>query len=279
MSLPDRSGLSTARLGRTGLEVVRLGIGGAYEGLTVETLRAALDAGFNYIDTARAYRNGEDEKIIGAALQGRREQVVLATKTGDRTAAGAERHLHESLQALRTDYIDIWQMHYVNKPEELEAILGPGGALEFARKAQQQGKVRFVGVTGHDWQQVGRSLATGEFDTVLLWYNCAMREAEEWVFPIAQEHDVGVVVMNGSRWGKLLEVPEDWPREEWDPNEVDLYRFVLSHPAVDVAVASLKSAEQVAARLPIVRPTVPLTEEQQATLRRYGDKMRQEGRL
>jgi predicted aldo/keto reductase-like oxidoreductase len=271
--------LSTARLGRTGLEVVRLGIGGAYEGLTVETCRAALDAGLNYIDTARAYRGGEDEKIIGEALQGRRAEVILATKTGSRTAEGAEQHLHESLRALRTDYIDVWQMHHVNKQEELETVLGPGGALEFARKAQQQGLVRFVGITGHDRAQVGRNVATGEFDTVLLWYNCALREAEEWVFPIAQQRDVGVVVMNGSRWGKLLEVPDDWSRDEWDPNEVDLYRFVLTHPAVAVTVASLHSADQTAARRPLVNPFVPLTEEELAILRRYGDKMREEGRL
>jgi len=271
--------LSTARLGRTGLEVVRLGIGGAYDGLTVDSCRAALEAGLNYIDTARAYRQGKDEEIIGQALRGRREQIILATKTGKRMASEAEQELQASLQALQTDYLDLWQMHYVNTAEDLEKVLGPGGALEAARRAQERGEVRFVGITGHDWKIVGQGVATGEFDTVLCWYNCGLREAETLIFPAAQQEDVGVIVMNGSRWGKLLAAPDDWPREEWEPNEVDLYRFVLTHPAVHVAIAGLRHPAQTAARLPLVQPFVPLTATEQERLRRYGDRMRELGKL
>ncbi|MCC7263072.1 MAG: aldo/keto reductase, partial [Candidatus Latescibacteria bacterium] len=152
-------------LGRTGLEVTRLGIGGAYCE-TPEGYQAALDCGVTYVDTARAYRDGQDEEVIGRALRGRRHQLVLASKTMQRDAAGARQDLETSLRLLQTDYLDIWQLHHLNTQEEREKALGPGGALEEARRAQQEGLVRFVGVTGHDWVQIQAAVATGLFDTV-----------------------------------------------------------------------------------------------------------------
>ena len=91
-------------LGRTGIEVTRLGIGGAYC-QTVDGYRQALDCGVNYLDTARNYRNGEDEKVVGQALQKRRDQVILASKTDKRTAHAARQDLETSLRLLKTDYI------------------------------------------------------------------------------------------------------------------------------------------------------------------------------
>ena len=146
--------LPRTTLGRTGLEVTRLGIGGAYCE-SADGYRQALDTGVNYVDTARAYRDGEDEKCIGEAIRGRRDELVVATKSGARDAEGLRTDLETSLRLLQTDRIDIYQLHHLNTAEQREQALGPGGALEAAQRAREQGLIRFIGVTGHDWESGG----------------------------------------------------------------------------------------------------------------------------
>ena len=147
-------------LGRTGLVVTRLGTGGAYCE-TADGYRAALDCGVNYMDTARAYRDGDDERVIGNAIQGRRHELTIATKTAQRDAKGARQDLEISLRLLGTDYIDIYQLHHLNTAEERNRALGADGALEAVQKAREEGLIRFIGVTGHDWEQIQQAVATG----------------------------------------------------------------------------------------------------------------------
>ena len=144
-------------LGRTNLEITRFGIGGTYCE-TVDGYKAALDCGVNYVDTARSYQGGEDEKLIGQAIQGRRHELILASKSVRRDAEEAREELQTSLRALKTDYLDIFQLHHLNTEEERNQALGPGGALEAAQQAREEGLVRFIGVTGHDWVQVEQKL-------------------------------------------------------------------------------------------------------------------------
>jgi aryl-alcohol dehydrogenase-like predicted oxidoreductase len=263
--------LPTTILGRTGLKVTRLGIGGAYCE-TVEGYRAALDCGVNYIDTARVYRDGQDEEVIGRAIAGRRHNLILATKTAQRDAAGARQDLETSLRLLGTDYVDIWQLHHLNTAEERAKALGPGGALEAALKAREQGLVRYIGVTGHDWAQIAEAVATGLFDTVLCWYNCAFREAETTVFPQALAHGTGVVIMNASRNDKLFS-PEGNPAPEM------FYRYVLGHAAVHLTVMGLRNVAlfQRVARALAQRAT--LTPAERQALEAYGARLRAEGKL
>jgi len=260
-------------LGKTGLEVVRLAVGGGYK-MDADSYRTAFDMGINYIDTARVYLEGTDEEAIGKAIRGRRDQVVVATKNMARDAKGAAESLEASLRALDTDYIDIWQMHWVNTPEELAKIMAPGGALEVAWKAREEGKIRFLGVTGHDWAQVARDLATGLFDTVLLWYNCAMPEPEEMVFPIARQFNMGVVIMDTLRWGKLLTPPPGWPSDRPVPKPPDFYRFVLSHPDVHVATSGVFNLDQLRENLQAITDFRPMTPEERAWMRAYGEAAR-----
>lgn len=131
-------------LGRTSLQVTRFGVGGAYCE-SAEGYRAALDCGVRYVDTARGYRDGEDEKVIGQAIKGRRDDLILATKTVQRDAEGARRDLETSLRLLNTDHIDIYQLHHLNTEEERDRALGPGGAMETVQKAREEGLVRFIG--------------------------------------------------------------------------------------------------------------------------------------
>lgn len=266
--MPD---LPRITLGRTGLHVTRLGIGGAYCE-TPDGYRAALDAGVNYVDTARSYRNGEDEKVIGQAIQGRRDALILATKTVQRDAEGARKELETSLQTLGVDHLDIWQLHHLNTQEERERALAPGGALEAAQKAREEGLVRFIGVTGHDWPQIGQAVATGLFDTVLCWYNCAMKEPEETIFPEAVAHCTGVVIMNASRNDKLFGGPEA-------PAEEDFYRYVLSHSAVHLTIMGLRNVDRFRRIAPTLSERIPLPPSEKTVLERYGAQMRADGKL
>lgn len=258
-------------LGRTGLRVTRLGIGGAYCE-TPEGYSAALDCGVTYVDTARAYRDGQDEEVIGRAIQGRRHQLVLATKTGQRDAAGARQDLETSLRLLQTDYLDIWQIHHLNTQEEREKALGSGGAMETVAKARQEGLVRFVGVTGHDWVQIQAAVATGLFDTVLCWYNCAMKEPEQTVLPEAQKQDTGVVIMNASRNTKLFEEAGIPPREQF-------YRYVLSHPAVNLTIMGLRDVEIFRQLSAALAGSLAITPQEKADLETYGAALRAAGKL
>ena len=263
--------LPRANLGRTGLEITRFGVGGCYCE-TADGYRAALDCGVNYIDTARAYREGEDEKIIGQALQGRRHELVLASKTSRRDADGARRELETSLCALQTDHLDIYQLHHLNTEAERTQALAPGGALEAVLRAREEGLIRFIGVTGHDWLQIEQAVLSGHFDTVLCWYNCAMKEPETTVFPAAQTHDTGVVIMNASRNERLLKGPDA-------PAPTQFYRYVLNHSAVATTVMGLRHGvlfDEVAAGL---SEYVALTREEQHTLEAYGAKRRTAGLL
>jgi hypothetical protein len=262
--------LPTTTLGRTGLTVTRLGIGGAYCE-SADGYRAALDCGVNYVDTARAYRDGDDERVVGEAIAGRRHEIVLASKTQSRDAAGARKDLETSLRLLDTDYLDLWQIHYLNTQADREQVLGPGGAMETAVAAREEGLVRYIGVTGHDWTEVAKAVETGLFDTVLCWYNCAMPEPEELLFPQAMAHEMGVVIMNATRTDKLI--------TEDGPPEADFYRYVLDHPAVSLTIAGLRDLaffERVARALAERATLAPGDRER---LEDYGARMRDAGKL
>ena len=258
--------LPTTVLGRTGLTVTRLGIGGAYC-KTPAGYRKVLDAGVTYIDTAPAYQDGQDEAYIGEAITGRRHDLVVATKTMKRDASGARKELETSLRLLNTDYIDVWQTHYLNKKQDREQALGPGGALEAAVKAREQGLIRFVGVTGHAWTEISKAVATGAFDTVLCWYSCAKREPEKNVFVEAQKHNTGVIIMNATGTDKLIE-PED------SPSFANFYRYVLDHPTVKVVLRGLRDVDQFVSLAAELSVRSGLTEVERKYMELFGRRMR-----
>ena len=258
-------------LGRTGIEITRLGVGGAYCE-TADGYRQALDCGVNYLDTARAYRDGEDEKVVGEALQNRREQIILATKTGQRSGDGARRELETSLRLLRTDYIDIYQLHHLNMAEEREKAFALDGALSEVQKAKEEGLIRFIGVTGHDWKQIGLAVSTGAFDTVLCWYNCAMRDPEETVFPAASAHETGVAIMNASRNDRLF-------AESGEPSPEQFYRYVLGEQSVHLTVMGLRDVDRFCGIAAALGERATLTPEERADLEGYGAGLLASGKL
>jgi aryl-alcohol dehydrogenase-like predicted oxidoreductase len=142
-----------------------------------QTLEVLLEYGVNHIDTAHSY--GKSERLIGPWMEEHRDQFFLATKTEERTYDGAWAELETSLELLRTDHIDLWQMHLLIDEAEWETAMGPGGALEAFIEAREQGLIRFLGVTGHELVVPGmhlRSIERFDFDAVLLPYNYVLME-------------------------------------------------------------------------------------------------------
>ena len=165
-------------------------------------LDVLLRYGVNHIDTAARY--GDSELRIGPWMARHRKDFFLATKTGSRSAAEARQDIHRSLERLRVDYVDLIQLHSLAHPDDWDQAMGPGGALEAAIEAREQGLVRFIGVTGHGWTIPAmhrRSLARFDFDSVLLPYNFLMvqdrryRESFGQVLAICRERNVAVQVI------------------------------------------------------------------------------------
>lgn len=257
------------RLGRTGLQVSVVGFGGIpiialSRSQAAEVVRYAFDRGINYFDTARAYGDSEDK--IGAALKDVRDEVVIATKTHQKTKESAARAgLKQSLRNLQTDRIDLVQLHGIDSEEVLKKALGSEGSLAALEDAKKQGKIDYIGLSGHNPYVLEKALKTGRFDAVLVPLNVLDRKAAEKLIPVANELDVGVVIMKPlggcggpltyPQWGaRLLGKPEeDWPdssefvahfgREGLERAKRSL-RFVLAHE-IDTVIPGLRSVEQV----------------------------------
>lgn len=178
--------IPTQPFGRTGHASTRIIFGaaalwGADEADGERALELITRHGINHIDTAAAY--GRSERRVGAWMPRHRERFFLATKTGERTYAAAKAQFEHSLERLRTDHVDLLQLHNLVDEDEWATALGPGGALEWAIEAREQGLTRFIGVTGHGVTVAAmhrRSLERFPFDSVLLPYNFVMMQNPQY---------------------------------------------------------------------------------------------------
>lgn len=200
------SKMRKVRLGKTGLEVSRVGMGGIpiqrlSEDEAIKVVRQALDLGINFIDTALGY--GTSEERIGKAITGRRDQVIIATKTWVQDKATALEQLEQSLKHLNTDAIDIWQFHNVSTFEDYEQILGPGGALEAAQEALQAGKIGHIGISSHSLEVAQKILTSGCFEMILFPFNFVNDEPVTELIPLVKEYDVGFAAMKPFAGGRL----------------------------------------------------------------------------
>ncbi|SFL64951.1 Predicted oxidoreductase of the aldo/keto reductase family [Paenibacillus sp. 1_12] len=184
--------------GQTGFQVSALGFGAMnLPGVPLEqareTLNYALDHGINYIDTAAGYRNSEE--IIGESISHRRDEYFLATKTNKRGYAEAKEEIERSLVRLKTDVIDLLQIHYVNYVSEYKAAMQNEGAYEAALEMQAKGKVKHIGITGHRPELLAKWISKGQFAQVLFHLNLAQPFSLEELIPMATKMGMGKVAM------------------------------------------------------------------------------------
>jgi predicted aldo/keto reductase-like oxidoreductase len=200
--------------GKTGEKLTIIGqAGGRFPMITFEEAKAvtlrAYDLGINYFDCARIYWNGKSEEVYGAVLPPFRKNIFLTTKSPERSRAGAEADLEKSLRALKTDYLDLWQIHQVSEMSEVEQIFAPGGAIEAFVAAKKAGKCRFMGFTGHHDPEVHLAMLKhyDQYDTILMPMNAAdpsYLSFEKMVLPVAVERGMGIQAMKSTANAGLL---------------------------------------------------------------------------
>jgi predicted aldo/keto reductase-like oxidoreductase len=242
--------LEKRRLGKTDLEISVFGFGCIkFPHISAEqaasALDRAIDLGVNFIDTARNY--GDSEAKIGPVLKRRREEVYIATKSSQRTADGMMQQLETSLQNLRTDYLDLYQAHWVCDDTVLDQVLAPGGALDALQKAKQQGKTRHYGITMHRHQKaMRRAIEADVFETIMLAYNPLDEEGVgPELIPLAAEHDMGIIIMKPLSGGALVS-PPDTPRVDGlDPVVAGTLRAIAGHPQIATVIPGMVSIDEV----------------------------------
>jgi len=192
-------------LGRTGQKSTIVALGGAiFIGKPEQKeadafIKLALDHGVNHIDVAPTY--GDAETQLGKWVREYRKSIFLACKTRNRTRKEAAEELGRSLEHLQTDHFDLYQLHGLDKPDELETALGPDGAIQAILEAKRQGLVKYIGITSHNPVNIMRALKRFDFDTVLLPVNCVLRAHSqpendcEPVLALAKEKGIGVIAM------------------------------------------------------------------------------------
>ena len=159
----------------------------------VKVLRHAFERGITYFDTANAYRDSEEK--MGDAFAGMREKIVLASKTLKRGAEGAMAHLENSLRVLRTDHLDLYQLHQIAQEKDWLEVTGPAGALEAVMKAKAAGKVRYVGVTSHSLQMALNMVHSGLFDTIMFPFNLIEEGAKDELLGASRKMGMGFIGM------------------------------------------------------------------------------------
>ena len=240
--------IPTLTFGRTGHESTRIIFGAAaLSSVSQEesdrTIEQLLKAGVNHFDTAASY--GESELRLGPWMARIRDDIFLATKTGERTFQPAYDQIRMSLERLQTDHVDLIQLHNLVEPDEWETAMGPGGALEAAVRAKEEGLVRAIGVTGHGTTIAAmhsRSLERFDFDSVLLPYNYPMMQnpqyAAEFEQLVATCHTKDVAVqtiksITRAPWGDAPHTAATWYEPLQDQDAIDLaVHWVLGRPEV-----------------------------------------------
>ena len=204
------------KFGKTGLEVSIVGLGGGRVGTqrdeaeALRTIRHSYETGVNYFDSAAAGAYGLSQRRYGIALDGvPRDRIIYGTKTRHRTYAHAELDLLQSLASFKTDYIDLYQVHNVMHMEDIDFVFGPRGVMEMIEKARRDGKVRYVGFTGHmDPRVLVKMMGAYDWDTVLMPLSVtdgANRELsfEKTALPLAVEKGLGIMAMKTTGVGVL----------------------------------------------------------------------------
>ena len=238
-------------LGKTGLEISRLGFGGIpiqkidAEG-TKALIRELIKEGINFIDTARGYTVSEE--YLGFALEGVRDNFVLATKSMARTKEAMAKDIDISLKNLRTDYIDLYQVHNPGA-KDVEQVMAPGGALEALYEAKKAGKIGHIGITLHSVDLFKQALDLPWVETIMFPYNIVETQGEELIAQCADKN-IGFICMKPLAGGAI-------------DDAVTAMRFVVSNPAITTVIPGMADAAEIAQNVSATADTSPLNDEEQ----------------
>jgi uncharacterized protein len=267
-------------LGKTGYRVRIFSLGGqaaietaGMHDESIAIINRAIDLGVNYIDTAAAYgrdnkvaprweANGISQTNVGEVMKTRRNEVFLASKTDDRTRDGSLKLLEQSLKLLNTDHLDLWQLHNVQRDEQLDQIFGKDGAIEAMQKARDQKMVRFLGITGHfDPAVLIKGIERFPFDTVLMALNPADKHHLPFASTIlaaANKKQMGVIGMKIPARDRLFK-----------PDGITSIRgpmtYVLTLP-VSTVIIGCKTVKQLEENVEIARTFTPMPAAEMAKL-------------
>jgi uncharacterized protein len=233
--------LSYRVLGKTGLKVTSVGFGCMVTSDGSVITRAA-DLGINYFDTSRGYQHGNNERLVGAALKGKRQNIVLSSKTDGKTKQDALRELDTSLSELGTDHLDIWYLHMRDNPSEVTDEL-----IEAQQIARQQGKIRFTGVSTHKGRDMAPYLAKkGAVDVVLATFNFTMEKDVADALAQASAAGMGVVAMKVMAGGSRRSKPGDpnAPKLKREGAMLAALKWVLKHPHVNTTIPGITDMDQ-----------------------------------
>ena len=228
-------------LGRTDMKVKRIGFGA----IPIQRLdhqesdkvvQAAVDQGINFFDTARVYSNSEEK--LGRILKACRQQVYIASKTMARDGSNTRDDLETSLKQMQTDYIDLYLCHNIGSEEQLQQVLAPGSTLEVMEKAREQGKIRYIGLSGHKPWIVKRALEVFPFAAIEIPLNYIETSCLEELVPFAQYKKCGIIAMKPIAGGAIKSVTGN-------------LRFILTQGA-DIAIPGMDSPEQVKENLSVL---------------------------
>jgi aryl-alcohol dehydrogenase-like predicted oxidoreductase len=265
--------IPTRPFGKSGEQVSLLALGGAHiggkpseaEGLRI--VHEAIDAGVTFLDNAWEYNNRESERRMGKALaqDGYRQRAFLMTKdcAHDRVANHSMEKLEESLKALQTDYLDLWQIHEVVWDADPDRIFAPGGSAEAMLKAKEQGKVRYIGFTGHKHPDIHRRMLSQGFPWDAAQMPLNVLDAHEASFereivPLCQEQGIAVIGMKTFAGGHLQDTGLDITPEE-------ALRYALGLPVATV-VSGMDSLEVMRKNIAVADDFAPLTDAERAAL-------------
>ncbi len=260
-------------LGKTGVAVSVLGLGGSHLGdvrdpdEAVRIVHEAIDAGINFFDNAWEYHDGKSEEVLGRALAGKRDQVFLMTKvcTHGRKADVAMKQLEDSLRRLGTDHLDLWQVHECIYDNDPDLHFAPDGVITALEQAKQQGKVRFVGFTGHKDPRIHLAMLKHQFpfDTVQMPLNCfdgSFRSFEKLVVPEAVKQGIAPIGM------KSLTGAGD-PIREGVVTVEEALRYAMSVPGIATTVSGVDALDVLHQNLAIAAGFEPMAPEAMQALR------------
>ncbi len=284
VSKQNSAGIPLRMLGKTGIEVTAIGFGGYHLGVVqddreaIRLTQATIDAGITFLDNAWEYHDGRSEELMGEAIRDRRDQVFLMSKvcTHGRDRHEAMRQLEDSLRRLKTDYLDLWQVHELAYDNDPEMHFAAGGVIEALDLARQQGKVRFVGFTGHKSPEIHLKMLAYDypFDTCQMPLNCldgTFRSFERKVLPELQRRGIAAIGMKSlGGVGDMVKAGAVGADEA--------LRYVMS---LDIAtvVSGIDSLEILEQNLTVARNFQPMSAEDMEALRQRTAGVASDGRF